>query len=427
MRDDRLLQIQSSIADIRRESVSGKNDEEIKDQLRKIFGRRLVLSTTSSFLGYGTQAFLLREIVPTPYLVQWISAVFLLEMTNGIIAYAIQSEKVPRRIKNTLWKLVSASLGAVALAWGSIVLAPGVTENPSALLVQTMSLAVVAVMAIYNLNLHKFGLAIFHICLSSSLVYGAMVLKVIPADLSIAAVALTVLCQIYGTSTRKMVRSLVVTNAVNKKMVMVLDQANTNLQNLAHELHLAASIDVLTSCLNRRAMHDELERAFTACKRSGRLSICLIMLDIDHFKKINDEHGHDGGDLVLIAIGRALREFTRACDVVGRWGGEEFMCLMMDADNIGGTMAAEKLRKRIAEMRIDLPTGQIVISASLGVASYANDASVNDVIRRADQHLYAAKAQGRNCVVSASAATRPNGATAQRMLRDVHGTPQHQA
>ena len=122
-----------------------------------------------------------------------------------------------------------------------------------------------------------------------------------------------------------------------------------------------------------------------------------LLLDLDHFKRINDTFGHGRGDDVLAAVAEAMRGVVRASDFVGRYGGEEFLILLPDTDVTGAAEAAEKLRTAVA--RVKIPAIDRDITASIGVAILAQDGSDTDaLIRNADRALYSAKANGRNRV-----------------------------
>ena len=128
----------------------------------------------------------------------------------------------------------------------------------------------------------------------------------------------------------------------------------------------------------------------------------VISADVDFFKRINDQHGHAAGDTVLIAVARALQNCARETDHVSRFGGEEFLILMPEAQaQADGVTMGERLRQAIAGLALDSPAGErMALSASFGVSGWlATDSSSVDVLRRADHALYTAKEKGRNCVV----------------------------
>jgi diguanylate cyclase (GGDEF)-like protein len=125
--------------------------------------------------------------------------------------------------------------------------------------------------------------------------------------------------------------------------------------------------------------------------------LAAIMLDLDHFKQVNDLHGHDRGDEVLAAVGTAITSCVRESDFAGRYGGEEFLILLPESDREGALVTAERLRGAISRLRI--PQENLTVTASLGLAIMPEDAVTGaDLLRRADRALYAAKRAGRNRV-----------------------------
>jgi len=119
------------------------------------------------------------------------------------------------------------------------------------------------------------------------------------------------------------------------------------------------------------------------------------MIDIDHFKQVNDSFGHMAGDVVLVELAELFKTSIRSADIVGRWGGEEFMVILPDTDENGAVELAEKIRRKVSENRFPKQDG---ITISLGVSVFNDDTSVDTIIYRADQALYLAKNKGRNQV-----------------------------
>ncbi|TAL36208.1 MAG: diguanylate cyclase [Spirochaetes bacterium] len=157
-----------------------------------------------------------------------------------------------------------------------------------------------------------------------------------------------------------------------------------------------ASHDALTGTFNRTrfdealAHHVEIARRYDAC-------LSLVFMDIDHFKEINDEFGHQAGDTILKEISRVVRRATRRSDIFARWGGEEFTLLLPHTDANEATLTAEKIRARIETARLRIPRP---VTCSFGVAGFMEKDTVETLIRRADEALYLAKNRGRNRVES---------------------------
>jgi len=170
----------------------------------------------------------------------------------------------------------------------------------------------------------------------------------------------------------------------------------TATRQLQEELRLMASTDPLTGLLNRRRF---LERAEADFQRSQRYrhELAVVMLDIDHFKAINDSHGHFAGDQALIGMSRACEKLLRNTDILGRWGGEEFVILMPETPLAGAAILAERLREELAQLAVATTAGPLHFTVSAGVAARGEpDAGITDIMHRADSALYAAKQRGRN-------------------------------
>jgi diguanylate cyclase (GGDEF)-like protein len=166
------------------------------------------------------------------------------------------------------------------------------------------------------------------------------------------------------------------------------------------ELRALARTDALTGLANRRAFNEAIELEFRRCRRFAT-SAAVLMMDIDHFKKINDTHGHDAGDAALVELGRVLTQATRAFDVTARLGGEEFVMLVPGTDIPGAIALAERLRLMVAGMELHSAKGAFCMSASIGVTAFARgDCDWAEVLARADRALYQAKSLGRNRVVA---------------------------
>lgn len=168
-------------------------------------------------------------------------------------------------------------------------------------------------------------------------------------------------------------------------------------------LHDLATTDPLTQLYNRRAMHQVLQRM--GQPQRGELQLAIVLADIDHFKRINDQYGHDGGDEVLRQVSRRLQSHLRREDCLARWGGEEFMLALPVANEGEALAAAERLRQAIATQPLAMPSA-LTVTMTLGVSLLAPGESSDAAITRADHALYEGKRQGRNCVQLAGTTPR---------------------
>jgi diguanylate cyclase (GGDEF)-like protein len=165
------------------------------------------------------------------------------------------------------------------------------------------------------------------------------------------------------------------------------------------ELAKAARLDYLTGICNRRAIEDLAGRSIAAARRHG-IPLAMMIIDVDHFKRINDEFGHEGGDAALIETVKRIRDSLRTEDLVGRLGGEEFVAVMPNTDGQAALAAAERMRSSFSDEPMFIGGGDITITVSVGVAVLdARDQQYSHLLRRADRAMYAAKTAGRNKVM----------------------------
>ena len=190
----------------------------------------------------------------------------------------------------------------------------------------------------------------------------------------------------------------------NQLATMLAEQVSLAIANLElrEQLRGQATRDALTGLHNRRHLEDALARE-TARSAEGGSSLAVALLDVDHFKKINDTHGHDGGDAVLRGLGEQLRKAVRGSDIVGRFGGEEFLLLLPGASVEAAEARACAVLDAVRAMQVSWPGGALSgVTASIGVAVMPSHAAKGDaLVAAADAALYRAKAQGRNRVVIA--------------------------
>jgi two-component system, cell cycle response regulator len=176
------------------------------------------------------------------------------------------------------------------------------------------------------------------------------------------------------------------------------------LRNAVHASMELAIVDGLTGLHNRRFFDMQIPRLMEASASRNR-PLCLMILDIDHFKAVNDTHGHDTGDEVLQIFAARLKAAVRDVDLLCRLGGEEFIIAMPDLPLKIGLLVAERLRLAICSIPFMLATNglDLDITVSVGLAERGDDRAVSDVLKRADTALYRSKAQGRNQVSTEAA------------------------
>lgn len=176
-----------------------------------------------------------------------------------------------------------------------------------------------------------------------------------------------------------------------------LREMTQTLSRRSETLEQAALTDALTGMQNRRYFDDALREYLDEFGRIGK-PVGLMVLDLDHFKAVNDTHGHDVGDEVLRSVAYCLREFTRYHDVVARLGGEEFAIVVPNLDEESLRKFAERIRKAIADLEIKAGDVRLRVTTSIGLAIWDGSEAPDAFYRKADKMLYQAKQEGRNRV-----------------------------
>jgi len=199
---------------------------------------------------------------------------------------------------------------------------------------------------------------------------------------------------------REMVLQLDAT-ARNQALVSLLTEARADLQQAMVQLNQLVTIDPLTGAYSRRYVFELLDRHVANLRRHGT-PVSIVMLDLDHFKRVNDQYGHPVGDRALSAASRAVTGVLREGDLLARIGGEEFLVLLPMTDQAGALLLAERLRQTLADTQLQEGGATISLPASFGVAQLRPEEDTAAWYQRVDAALYQAKARGRNTVVAAA-------------------------
>lgn len=182
--------------------------------------------------------------------------------------------------------------------------------------------------------------------------------------------------------------------------LIVLLLAHRVLSRYQHGIEEMAATDELTGLLNRHAFSILIDKFLAEYRRTPQ-PIAMLLSDIDHFKRVNDQHGHPVGDRVLVAVTELLAGGLRQSDLAVRWGGEEFLLVLRNCDRAEAIRIAENLCQKIAATPIDVNGLQIPVTISIGISEYAGSESPYQTVSRADSALYSAKSGGRNRVEAA--------------------------
>lgn len=166
------------------------------------------------------------------------------------------------------------------------------------------------------------------------------------------------------------------------------------------KLEMLARTDPLTGLSNRRDFIEKFRAEKNRFERKN-MPFSLVLCDIDDFKSFNDRHGHDCGDFLLAKVAETIRSMVRKQDIVGRWGGEEFILLLPETPLAGGKKISEAIKRRVAREIYSFNNNQLSITMTFGVTEFNGSADIIPCIKEADVALYSGKQKGKNCVVTA--------------------------
>jgi diguanylate cyclase (GGDEF)-like protein len=191
--------------------------------------------------------------------------------------------------------------------------------------------------------------------------------------------------------------------ALNLTALVLLAYAGTTIARVQGRSRAAAirlsTVDSLTDLYNRAFFFNAVDHEIQRSRRFGR-GFCLLMMDLDELKSINDQHGHYQGDVILKSVAGLIRAGLRGIDIAARYGGDEFVALLPETDPSGAFVVAEKIRQLVNELRVETGPGQIATSLSIGVVTYPDDGeTADDLMIAADDAMYSSKRLGRNRVV----------------------------
>lgn len=219
------------------------------------------------------------------------------------------------------------------------------------------------------------------------------------AVLVVAMIALLLLSSMYLVQARYRNKERKESQRALKEALQALEAEHSALQAVTEELRHASSTDSLTGAYNRRFFLETTRKMVSAANRH-QLPLSVIVIDVDHFKKINDEYGHPAGDKVLQVLSSTYRNALRDDDIFARFGGEEFVMALPNTDEETARQVAERLREQIMNQSIEIDGHSLTVTVSSGVSRHwLNEKAIQAAIKRADDALYEAKESGRNRVI----------------------------
>ena len=315
---------------------------------------------------------------------RWLTLTALI--TTGVF-YALMRSGLNQRFSDPALTEWQGSSVILFLAWGYLIGGPG---RPLALLL----LMVILLFSMFTNTPRQ----LFRACVISGLSFGAAMACVAwetRAELNAAAMQLVYACVL--------LLALSTVSLLIHQMNQLRRQAQVRQHELAEALDRIrelATHDELTGLINRRRMLELMHTEKHRTVRSGR-SFCLAMIDIDHFKRVNDRLGHVAGDEVLGRVAGAIAAGLRETDIVARWGGEEFMVMFTDTDEETAKRVLLRIQASLAQTCVTEADPSLRVTFSAGVGNHLRDETLTRTIDRADRALYAAKAAGRNLVLHA--------------------------
>lgn len=205
----------------------------------------------------------------------------------------------------------------------------------------------------------------------------------------------------YDRLLKKTIKMTKIGDATQKKLLMANEQIQKQKLQLGKaykKMETLARTDPLTKLSNRRDFLEKFDLELHRFERN-KIPFSVILCDIDDFKLVNDQYGHDSGDFVLVGIAELMKAAVRKQDVVGRWGGEEFILLLPETNIEGAVRVAEGLRKNLEDKTFYFNGEALAVTMTFGVSRFDGDMDIDTCIKRADEALYSGKREGKNRVV----------------------------
>jgi diguanylate cyclase (GGDEF)-like protein len=206
----------------------------------------------------------------------------------------------------------------------------------------------------------------------------------------------------YEALLKKTIKITGIGDANQRKLFLANEQIEKQREELRiayKKMEILARIDPLTQLSNRRDFLEKFQNEKSRFHRNKK-PFAVVLGDIDDFKSVNDQYGHDCGDFVLVSLSKLMKSMIRKQDAIGRWGGEEFIMLLPESPLEGGQRAAEGIRKKIAAEPFVYNGNQLFVTITFGVSEFNDTMDIDTCIKKADEALYVGKRKGKNCVVS---------------------------
>ncbi len=352
----------------------------------RVFNERCIVGATNAFAGIGLLTWVIWAAAGATAALAWALLMSLVEAAILVVGLRCRPARADPARQDFWLKVHTALAGAGGVAWGSaawFVWTPGQIAPYLATLTILVGVAGVSMvtMASYAKPSVLFFMGLYLMPLLHVALHPSPVAKFMEAGLVVGLLV-----------------QLSYTRELGKVVLRDVEQYARNAA-LVERLHKLVIHDPLTGACSRSHTFEQMERLVSARDRHGTCA-SMIMFDLDHFKAINDTHGHPAGDRALREVVRAVSGQLRDGDLLGRIGGEEFVVLLPMTDMAAAGLLAERLRQTLAATSIVEGSHSIHLPASFGIAELGPSENQADWIRRVDDALYRAKDQGRNAVVA---------------------------
>jgi diguanylate cyclase (GGDEF)-like protein len=359
--------------------------------------RRTRVSATIGFLGVGIMFYPHASFVPLAQSLTWVAIMIVLfgaRISNSLVGLGDPEIENPRSLAQE-----TCLCAVIGVGWGASLFVFDTNAMDQLFYLRLLILAAAMAFIISSTSVFlrlslaytwMIGITVAAFILSHDYVrpQGPLLFSILLYELMVSALAMSM-----NRSIRTATANQLAVASLTEELTHSLDTERT----LRAELSRRADTDELTGVLNRRGILARLSDELTRSRRF-RWQVAVLMIDIDHFKEVNDTYGHASGDLAIRAMVEAVRKELRETDALGRIGGEEFVVALPGTGQDGALIAAERIRGCVGQKQIALPGTTIQMTISIGVAVHLEQEDADRLIARADHALYAAKHKGRNRV-----------------------------
>ena len=367
---------------------------------------REIGAAVSSPLASCLLAFALYGQVDSQRVEWWLGGQLFFAVCSLLLSFLLLRRLDSASARNRVLRMLFVTLTLEGLTWG---LAPLLLATPDPIY-NMLTLAFVCVgcsLALHSLCLYRSAMVMFILCLMlPSAILHLMDGTGLDLIIGLGMTVLLGLSLFYGLVSGRLAREGINASVQSAMLADQLKSNNADLRNALRAIRQMATRDPLTQAYNRRALLEFLEREMVAQDRGG-LPLGVLMVDVDHFKQVNDTYGHLTGDDVLKALCTRLDNLMRGNDFLARYGGEEFVCLVHVTDEQQLQAAGERIRAAVADKPILSKPEPLTVQVSIGAAMRRQGEEGNALFARADRALFKAKNIGRNQVVMDAMASAP--------------------